>query len=146
MTAADIVRAAIRISGGLGDAWCSGVDVRQPDAVRVGNRIVVVETDGDDLGWLMTIYAVSGDDEATPIAVIAGENGAVRTLASWLRTTARPMAWKRVRPGLYGSGAYVVGHLDTGEWFAEGPGVDQAFDDKAQAQHACDAARARPHI
>ena len=146
MTAADIVRAAIRTSGGLGDAWCSGVDVRQPDAVRVGNRIVVVETDGDDLGWLMTIYAMSGDDEATPIAVIAGENGAVRTLASWLRTTARPMAWKRVRPGLYGSGAYVVGHLDTGEWFAEGPGVDQAFDDKAQAQRACDAARAGTHI
>ena len=143
MTAADIVRAAIRISGGLGDAWCSGVDVRQPDAVRVGNRIVVVETDGDNLGWLMTTYAVSRDgDEATPIAVFAGEDGAVRTLTSWLRTTARPMAWKRVRPGLYGSGAYVVGHLGTGEWFAEGPGVDQVFDDKAQAQRACDAARA----
>ena len=89
MTAADIVRAAIRISGGLGDAWCSGADVRRPDAVRVGDRIVVVETDGDDLGWLMTTYAVSGDGaEATPIAVIAGESDAVRTLTSWLRTLA----------------------------------------------------------
>lgn len=124
MTAADIVRAAIRASDGLGDAWCSGADVRRPDAVRVGDRIVVVETDGDDLGWLMTTYAVSGDGaEATPIAVIAGESDAVRTLTSWLRTTAGPMVWKRVRPGLYGSGAYVVGHLDTGEWFAEGPGL-----------------------
>ena len=147
VTAADIVRAAIRTSGGLGDAWCSGADVRRPDAVRVGDRIVVVETDGDDLGWLMTTYAVSGHgDEATPIAVIAGESDAVRTLTSWLCTTAGPMVWKRVRPGLYGSGAYVVGHLDTGEWFAEGPGVDQAFDDKAQAQRACDAARAGTHI
>lgn len=147
MTAADIVRAAIRASGGLGDAWCSGAEVRQPDAVRVGNRIAVIETDGDNLGWLMTTYAVSGDDaEATPIAVIAGEKrGAVRTLTSWLRTTAGPMAWKRVRPGLYMSGAYLVGQLDTGEWFAEGPGVDQAFDDKARAQRACDAARAGTH-
>ena len=146
MTAADIVRAAIRTSGGLGEPWCSGADVRQPDAVRVGNRIVVVETDGDDLGWLMTTYAVSGHgDEATAVAVIAGESGAVRTLASWLRATARPMAWKRVRTGLYASGAYVVGHLDTGEWFAEGPGVDQAFDDKAQAQRACNTARAGTH-
>lgn len=144
MTAADIVRAAIRTSGGLGEAWCSGADVRQPDAIRVGNRIVVVETDGDDLGWLMTTYAVSGD-EATLSSVVAGENGAVRALTSWLRTTAKAMTWKRVRPGLYESGAYVVGHLDTGEWFAEGPGVDQAFDDKAQAQRACDAARAGPH-
>lgn len=146
MTAAEIVSAAIRTSGGLGVAWCSGADVRQPDAVRVGNRIVVVETDGDDLGWLMTTYAVSDDGaEATPIAVVAGENGAVRTLTSWLRRTAGPMAWKRVRPGLYRSGAYFVGQLDTGEWFAEGPGVDQAFDDKARAQRACDAARARTH-
>ncbi|WP_099024539.1 hypothetical protein [Mycolicibacterium palauense] len=143
MSAADIVRAAVRTSGGLGDAWCSGADVRQPDAVRVGSRLVVVETDGDNLGWLMTTYAVSDDGaEATPIAVIAGENpGAVHTLTSWLRTTAGPMAWKRIRPGLYRSGAYFVGQLDTGEWFAEGPGVDQAFDDKAQAQRACDAAR-----
>lgn len=146
MTAADIVRAAIRTSGGLGDAWCSGADVRQPDAVRVGNRIVVVEADGVDLGWLMTTYAVSDDGaEATPIAVIAGEIGAVRTLTSWLRRTAGPMARKRVRPGLYSSGAYFVGQLDTGEWFAEGPGVDQAFDDKARAQRACDATRAGTH-
>ncbi|WP_374159715.1 hypothetical protein ACEWX3_13895 [Mycobacterium sp. G7A2] len=146
MTAADIVRAAIRTSGGLGEPWCSGPDVRQPDAVRVGNRIVVVETDGDNLGWLMTTYAVPDDgDEATAVAAIAGDSGAVRTLTSWLRTTARPMAWKRVRTGLYASGAYVVGHLDTGEWFAEGPGVDQVFDDKAQAQRACNAARAGTH-
>lgn len=148
MTAADIVRSAIRTSGGLGEPWCSGVDVRQPDAVRAGNWIVVVETDGDALGWLMTTYAVSSDGtEATPVAVAAGEDGgAVRTLASWLRRTAGPMAWKRVRPGLYRSGAYLVGQLDTGEWFAEGPGVDQAFDDKSQAQYACDSARAGGYV
>ena len=51
------------------------------------------------------------------------------------------MAWKRVKPGLCRSGGYLVGQLDTGEWFAEGPGVDRCFDYKRDAQAACAAAR-----
>lgn len=53
------------------------------------------------------------------------------------------MVWKRVQPGLYRSGKYLVGHLQTGEWFAEGPGVDQVFDHKHAAQAACAAAAGR---
>lgn len=47
------------------------------------------------------------------------------------------LAWHREGPGLYRSGPYRVGRLDTGEWFADGPGVDAVYDTKAQAQVAC---------
>ena len=60
---------------------------------------------------------------------------------AWLRNAACPMAWRRVEPGLYRCGGYVVGQLDTGEWFADGPVVDRCFDHKRDAQAACAAAR-----
>jgi hypothetical protein len=147
--AAQIVRRAIAASGGLGEPWRCGCD-QSPDAVRVGNRLIVVETDCDmygtpaGLGWQITVYAVPDDGGATaPVAVLAEDNGdAVRTLTSLIRQTGRPMTWTRERPGLYRAGEYLVGQLDTsGEWFAEGPGVDQCFDHKAAAQAACDSAR-----
>lgn len=133
--AVDIVDEAIRASGGIGEAWSlDGVA-----AVRVGN--VLLEVDTDDLGWVLTSYVIDGD-EAAPDAVLAGETGnPVRALAGWLRTAGGPMAWKRVGQGLYGSGRYLVGQLSTGEWFAEGPGVDRCFDHKHDAQAACAAAR-----
>ena len=146
--AAEIVHRAIAASGGLGEPWCCGGD-QWPDAVRVGNRLMVVETDSDTygtpacLGWSITVYAVPDDGgAAAPVAVLAEDNGdAVRTLASLIRQAGRPLIWRRVRPGLYRAGQYLVGQLDTGEWFAEGPGVDQCFDHKTVAQEACDRAR-----
>lgn len=70
---------------------------------------------------------------------------------SWAPSTATPVEphpgdkesghWKRIKPGQYRFGAYLVGQLDTGEWFAEGPGVDRCFDHKSEAQAACAAAR-----
>lgn len=135
--AADIVDQAIRTSGGLGERWClDGVG-----AVRVGN--LLLKADSDDLGWMVTSYVIDGG-EATPVAVLAGEGGdPVRALAGWLRNVVGPMVWKRVRQGLYSSGGYLVGQLDTGEWFGEGPGVDRCFDHKHEAQAACDAARSQ---
>lgn len=133
--ATDVVRQAISVSGGLGEPW----RLDGADAVRVGNLLFVIEA--DDLGWMITSYVIDGDD-ATPQAVLAAESGSPgRALAGWLRNAAGPMVWKRVRQGLYRSGRYLVGHLDTGEWFAEGPGVDRCFDHKQDAQDACAAAR-----
>ncbi|MBX7432690.1 hypothetical protein JDV09_11325 [Mycobacterium sp. Y57] len=151
--AAEVVREAIAASG-TGEPWCV-FDDRLPDAVRAGNRLILVETDTDErgrpagLGWLITVYAVDGGD-ATPVAVHVAEtkNAARRGLTSLIRQTGRPvverpLTWTREKPGLYRSGKYLVGHLDTGEWFGEGPGVDQVYDSKADAQAACDAARGR---
>lgn len=135
-SASGIVRSAISASGGLGEPWfLDGVN-----AVRVGDWLFEVEV--DDLGWIMTAYRID-DGQAAAVAVLAGEDDGnpVRALSGWVRNAAGPMAWKRVKPGLYRSGVYVVGHLDTGEWFAEGPGVDQCFDHKHDAQAACAAAR-----
>jgi hypothetical protein len=132
---AEIVRDAISVSGGLGEPWyLDGVN-----AVRVGN--LMLEIDVDELGWVITAYAIDGG-EADPAGVQAAENGdPVRPLADWLRAAAGPMTWKRVSPGVYRSGRYLVGQLGTGEWFAEGPGVDRCFDHKHEAQAACAAAR-----
>ena len=97
----------------------------------------------DDLGWLVTGYVIDGE-EADPVEVLAAEHGdPVRALTAWLRTAAGPMAWQRIEPGVYRSGSYLVGQLPTGEWFAEGPGVDRCFDHKHDAQAACAAARTR---
>jgi hypothetical protein len=133
--AADIVLDAIAASGGLGEPWwLDGMN-----AVRVGN--LLIDVDADDLGWMMTAYAIDAG-EAAPVAVLADDSGnPVRALTGWLRTTAGAMSWTRVRQGLYRSGDYLVGQLDTGEWFAEGPGVDRCFDHKHDAQAACAAAR-----
>jgi hypothetical protein len=130
-----IVRAAITASGGIGEPWClDGLN-----AVRVGNLLLEVEM--DDLGWMVTTYVVDGD-EAAPVSVLALDNGTpVRAITDRLRNAAGPMAWKRVAPGRYRCGGYLVGQLDTGEWFAEGPGVDRCFDHKHDAQAACGAAR-----
>lgn len=129
------MREAISASGGLGEPW----RLDDVNAVRVGN--LLLEVDNDDLGWVVTAYAIDGA-EATPVGVLAGDGGnPVRPLADWLRNTAGPMAWKRVSVGLYSSGGYLVGQLGTGEWFAEGPGVDRCFDHKLDAQAACAAAR-----
>lgn len=134
-SAAGIVRDAISASGGVGEPWClDGVN-----AVRVGDLLFVIEV--DDLGWMVTAYVIDGG-EAAPVAVLADENdNPVRALTGWLRNAAGPMAWKRVKPGLYRSGGYLVGQLDTSEWFAEGPGVDRCFDHKHDAQAACATAR-----
>lgn len=135
MTAAEIVRAAISDSGGLGEPWC----VDGVNAVRAGNLLLLIEV--DDLGWVVTAYVIDGG-EAAPVAALAEENGnPVRALTAWLRAAAGPMAWKRVKPGRYHCGGYLVGKLETGEWFAEGPGVDRCFDYKHDAQAACGAAR-----
>ena len=132
---AEIVRDAISASGGLGEPWF----VDDVSAVRVGNVILVVEV--DDLGWVLTAFVIDGG-EADPIAAQGAESGnPVLALTAWLRAAAGPMAWKRVKPGVYRSGGYLVGQLDTGEWFAEGPGVDRCFDHKNDAQAACAAAR-----
>ncbi len=133
--AVEIVHQAISASGGLGEPWC----VEGANAVRVGNLLLVIDT--DDLGWVMTAHVVDGG-EAAPVAVLADESTSpVPALTCWLRNAAGPMAWKRIKPGLYRSGGYLVGQLDTGEWFAEGPGVDRCFDHKQDAQAACAAAR-----
>jgi len=132
---AEIVRDAISASGGLGEPWC----LDDVNAVRVGNLLLVIDV--DDLGWVMTAYVIDCG-EATLVAVLAAENdNPVRALTAWLRAAAGPMAWKRVKPGVYRSGGYLVGQLETGEWFAEGPGVDRCFDHKHDAQAACAAAR-----
>ncbi len=132
---AEIVRAAISASGVRGEPWyLDGMN-----AVRVGNLLLVIDV--DDLGWMVMAYVIDGG-EAEPVAVLAAENdNPVRALTAWLRAAAGPMAWKRVKPGVYRSGGYLVGQLDTGEWFAEGPGVDRCFDHKNDAQAACAAAR-----
>lgn len=131
----DIVRDAVKASGGLGEPWCVDGD----GAIRVGNLMLVIEM--DDLGWMMMAYAIDGA-EADFRSVVAAESGnPVRVLTDWLRAAAGTMSWKRVESGVYSSGGYVVGRLDTGEWFAEGPGVDQCFDHKNDAQAACAAAR-----
>ena len=124
------MRDAIRASGGFGEPWClDGVN-----AVRVGNLLLVVDV--DDVGWVVTSYVIDGG-EADLFAVLAAENGnPARALTAWLRAAAGPMAWKRVKPGVYRSGGYLVGQLVTGEWFAEGPGVDRCFDHKRNAQAA----------
>ncbi len=138
-TAAEIVHRAIRASG-LGEPWCSGAQ-EEPDAVRVGNQLMLVETDCATGEAMLTKYVIAGG-AATAVEVIAHDYGnAVRRLTSWLREAGQPMVWTRENPGLYRSGKYLVGQLDTGEWFAEGPGVDQVYDFKAAAQEACDAAR-----
>lgn len=46
-------------------------------------------------------------------------------------------SWTRVQPGLYRCGGYQVGRLDTGEWFAEGPGADEVLPTKREAQQLC---------
>ncbi|MBU3751508.1 MAG: hypothetical protein FGM52_13880 [Mycobacterium sp.] len=90
---------------------------------------------------MVTAYAVASG-EAGLVSVLAdGGGNLVRALADSLRRAAGPMAWRRLQQGLYRSGEYVVGQLDTGEWFAEGPGVDRCFDHKHGAQAACAAAR-----
>jgi len=50
------------------------------------------------------------------------------------------MHWYRLRPGLYGAGEYQVGKVPSGEWYAEGPGLDQVYPSKHTAQQACLAA------
>ncbi|TXH32970.1 MAG: hypothetical protein E6Q98_23425 [Rhodospirillaceae bacterium] len=134
-SAAGIVRDALSASGDLGEPWClDGVN-----AVRAGDLLFVIEV--DDLGWMVTAYVIACG-EAAPVAVLAEENGnPVRALTDWLRNAAGLMAWKRAKPGLYRAGGYLVGQLDTGGWFAEGPGVDRCFDHKHDAQAACAAAR-----
>lgn len=127
-----IVREAIATAG-VGEAWA----VEGINAARAGNRLFI--TEADELGWTITAYRVEGA-EATPITTIS-EGHPVRVLAGLLRDAVRPMIWHRVRPGEYRSGGYEVGLLPTGEWFAEGPGVDRCFDHKHEAQAACDAAR-----
>ncbi len=131
----DLVHKAIHASGGLGEPWwLDGIN-----AVRVGNRLLEIDT--DDLGWVVTAYVID-DGEATAVAVRADESGnPLRTITDWLRNTAGPMNWTRIKSGLYRSGGYLVGQLETGEWFAEGPGVDRCFDHKHDAQAACAAAR-----
>ena len=130
-----IVRDAIRASGGLGEPW----SLDGENAVRVGDLLFVIEV--DDLGWMLTAYAIAGG-EATAVSVLAEQNGnPVRALTDSLRSAAGPMAWTRVKPGLYRCGRYLVGQLDTGEWFADGPGVDRCFDHKHDAQAACGVAR-----
>jgi hypothetical protein len=134
-SAEGIVRAAIAASGGIGEPWC----LDGANAVRVGNLLLEIEV--DDLGWMLTAYVVDGD-EAVLVSVLARENGTpVRALTDRLRDAAGPMAWKRAGPSQYRCGGYLVGQLDTGEWFAEGPGVDRCFDHKHEAQAACGAAR-----
>lgn len=54
-----------------------------------------------------------------------------------VRAELRRRTWKRDGNGTYTSGAYRVGRTQTGEWWAEGPGVDRVFDTKAEAQAAC---------
>jgi hypothetical protein len=131
----DIVRDAVKASGGLGEPWCVDGD----NAIRVGNLMLVIEM--DDLGWIVMAYAIDGA-EADFRAVVAAESGnPVRVVTDWLRAAAGTMSWKRIEPGVYSSGGYLVGRLDTGEWFAEGPGVDRCFDHKNDAQAACAAAR-----
>lgn len=131
----DIVRDAVKASGGLGEPWSVDGD----NAIRVGNLMLVIEM--DDLGWIVMAYAIDGA-EADFRAVVAAESGnPVRVVTDWLRAAAGTMSWKRVKPGVYSSGGYLVGRLDTGEWFAEGPGVDRCFDHKNDAQAACAAAR-----
>ena len=133
--AAEIVRDAIGAGDGIGEPWClDGLN-----AVRVGNLLLVIDV--DDLGWVVTAYVIDGG-EADAVAVLAAENGdPVRALTAWLRAAAGPMAWTRVKPGVYRSGGYLVGQLGTGEWYAEGPAVDRCFDHKHDAQAACAAAR-----
>jgi len=132
---ADIVNQAIGASGGLGEPWwLEGVN-----AVRVGNRLL--EIDIGDLGWMVTFYVIE-NGEATAVGVRSDESGnPLQAITEWLRTTAGPMHWRRIEPGLYRCGGYLVGQLGTGEWFAEGPGVDRCFDHKRHAQAACAAAR-----
>ena len=146
---AELIRDAIE-SCGIGERWHI-TDDRLPEAVRVGNRLIVVENDIDEcgrpagLGWLLTVYAVRGD-EAVPVGLYVTEtkNAARHRLVCLLRQAVRPLVWTRQTPGLYRAGRYLVGHLDaTGEWFAEGPGVDQVYDSKAAAQSACEAAARR---
>ena len=133
--AAEVVRDAITASNGIGEPWC----LDGADAVRVDNLLFVIDV--DDLGWVVTAYVIDGG-EADAVAVLAAENGdPVRALTAWLRAAAGPMVWKRVKPGLYRCGGYLVGQLVTGEWFAEGPAVDRCFDHKHDAQAACAAAR-----
>ena len=52
------------------------------------------------------------------------------------------MRWHRAEAGLYlaqfGAARFKVGLLGTGEWFAEGPGVDQVYRSKGDAQQACE--------
>ena len=132
---ADIVRDAISASGVPGEPW----HLDGMNAVRVGSLLLVIDV--DDLGWMVTAYVIDSG-EAEPAEVLAAENGnPVSALTAWLRAAAGPMDWKRVKPGVYRSGGYLVGQLDTGEWFAEGPGVDRCFDHKTDAQAACAAAR-----
>lgn len=47
------------------------------------------------------------------------------------------MRWYRLKPGLYGAGRYIVGKVPSGEWFAEGPGIDAVYPSKSAAQEAC---------
>ena len=48
------------------------------------------------------------------------------------------MNWKRIRPGLYRYDNWEVGKLEpSGEWFAEGPGVDGVCPTKREAQDLC---------
>lgn len=137
-SAAHIVRDAIDASGGLGEPW----HLDGANAVRLGDLLFTIDT--DDLGWMATVYVIDGD-VADPVAVRASETAnPVRELAGWLQNTAGPMVWKRIEPGLYRSGEYLVGQLGTGEWFAEGPGVDRCFDHKTDAQTACATARISP--
>ncbi|UZK92607.1 hypothetical protein OIO89_00440 (plasmid) [Mycobacterium ulcerans] len=127
-TAAEIVHRAIRASG-LGEPWCSGAQ-EEPDAVRVGNQLMLVETDCATGEAMLTKYVIAGG-AATAVEVIAHDYGnAVRRLTSWLREAGQPMVWTRENPGLYRSGKYLVGQLDTGEWFAEGPGSIRSMTSK----------------
>ena len=48
------------------------------------------------------------------------------------------MNWKRIRPGLYRYDNWEVGKLEpSGEWFAEGPGVDGVCPTKREAHDLC---------
>ncbi len=131
--AAEVVYEAIAATG-TGEAW-SVYDDRLPDAVKVGARLILVETDADacgrpaDLGWLLTVFA---GEEPAAVHVELTRNAAFRRLVSLMRKP-RP-AWHRERPGLYRSGPHFVEQTQTGEWYASAS--DCVFDTKAAAQEA----------
>lgn len=50
------------------------------------------------------------------------------------------LCWRRHRAGVYSSGKYLVERCWGVQWYASGPGIDQVYDLKAQAQAACAAA------
>ena len=130
-----------------GEPW--NVDSeRLPDAVRVGKLLIEVEPD-DEGGFSLTSFSVDDGEPVTVRYTHTKRQATGRLIALIRREAGRqrevqqetpPWRWHRVKPGEYRCGGYVVGQLGTGEWFAEGPGVDRCFDHKHEAQAACAAA------